>query len=306
MSYPVLFWVGFHLLIGALLAIDLFVFHRKHSVSTFKKACSFSGFWIAIALLFNAFIYLYLGSSAGLQFFTGYLIEKSLSVDNLFLFLVIFTHFKIPLAHQHHVLFWGILGVFFFRISLILAGITLLSLFHWIFYVFGAFLLISGMKLFFQDQTKKDRMQSRFFFWLQRTLPVSTSHRGTSFFVIEKGKWKVTRLFLILALIEITDVLFALDSIPAVFAVTTDPFIVYTSNIFAILGLRSLYFVLASSLDKLYYLKAGLAFILSFIGFKMLVSDFLSISLLQSLAIIAISLGIASLASLFRVSHPKK
>ena len=303
MQYPVLFWTGFHVLILGLLCIDLFVFHKKNRVISFKKACLLSGFWIAIALLFNYFLYLYFGSSTALQFLTGYVIEKSLSVDNLFLFLVIFSQFQVPSLYQYKILFWGILGVLFFRITLILLGITLITLFHWMFYLFGVLLLFSGFKLFFQKKNGKEITKSRIFSWLKSHLPTTASYRGDRFFLMEKGKWKVTPLFLVLLMIESTDIVLALDSIPAVFAVTTDPFIVYTSNILAILGLRSLYFVLASSMDKLRYLKSGLALILVFIGGKMLFSDLISFSTLESLAVIGSILTVTIVISLV---HGKK
>lgn len=286
MQYPILFWTGFHVFILGLLALDFWVFHKKNRSITFKRACVLSGFWIAIALAFNAFLYLHFDATVALQFLTGYVIEKSLSVDNLFLFLVIFTHFKVSALHQHKILFWGILGVLFFRITLILLGITLINLFHWTFYLFGGLLLLSGLKLGWQKKSGKDVTQNRFFSTLKKWLPTTSSYRGDRFFLIEKGKWKVTPLFLVLLMIESTDVVLALDSIPAVFAVTRDPFIIYTSNILAVLGLRSLYFVVATSLVKLRYLTLGLALILVFIGSKMLLSDVIEISVLESLAVI--------------------
>lgn len=297
MAHSIFFWVGFHLLLFILLGLDWYFFHRKKHKISFKWACVLSGFWIGLALLFNLFIYLTLGSEKALQFFTGYLIEKSLSVDNLFLFLLIFMHFRTPAAEQHNILSWGILGAIVFRISLILLGIALIENFHWMFYVFGALLLFSGAKLLFQ-RTEKDPFKGFFFNFLYKVLPVSTDPAHGQFFIKKAGKWRVTTLFLTLLMIESTDIVFALDSIPAVFAITSDPFIVYTSNIFAILGLRSLYFLLASSLQKMRFIKIGLAAILLFVGAKMVLSDLIHISVPISLGIILAILLVTVLFSL--------
>lgn len=297
MTHPVLFWTGFHLLVAALLAMDLGLFKHKNSTVTFKKACFLSLFWIGIALLFNLFIYYSLGPESALQFFTGYLIEKSLSIDNLFVFLIIFLHFQIPHAFQYKILFLGILGTLILRITLILAGVALIHRFHFIFYLFGAILLISGLQFLFQKEQKTGLSEGLLLRLIKKIFPVLGKGTKGEFFVHLKGKRRPTPLFLALLMIEGTDILFALDSIPAIFAITTDPFIIYTSNIFAILGLRSLYFVLASSLEKLHYLKYGLGSILLFVSLKMLLKDFVSISLPVSLGIILGILGLTSLAS---------
>jgi tellurite resistance protein TerC len=298
MTHPALFWMGFHLLIALLLAIDLRFLSRKAQAITLKRALILSGFWISVALLFNLFIYFSLGAQSALQFFTGYLIEKSLSVDNLFLFLMIFLHFQIPAAYQRKILFWGILGALVFRIAFILAGSALIHQFHWMFYVFGAFLLFSGVKFLQQKPSRDDPTQGFLFRTLSRLFPVAIGDSQGRFFVRSDGKWKITSLFLALLMVECTDIILALDSIPAIFAITTDPFIVYTSNIFALLGLRALYFALSSSLNKLKYLKVGLATVLIFIGAKMLLADWAPIPLPVALAIILLILSITTVASL--------
>jgi tellurite resistance protein TerC len=298
MTHPALFWIGFHLLIALLLAIDLRFFSRTARAITLKRALVLGGFWICVALLFNLFIYFSLGAQSALQFFTGYLVEKSLSVDNLFLFLMIFLHVHIPAAYQRKILFWGILGALIFRMAFILAGSALINQFHWMFYVFGAFLLFSGVKFLQQKQTRDDPTQGFLFRTLSRLFPVATGESQGRFFIRSQGKWKATPLFLALLMVECTDIIMALDSIPAIFAITTDPFLIYTSNIFALLGLRALYFALSSSLNKLKYLKAGLAAVLIFIGAKMLLADWVPISLPVTLAIIVIILGTTTLASL--------
>lgn len=302
MATSLFFWIGFHVLIAILLIMDLGVFHRKGHTVKFKEALVHSGCWIALALLFNLLIYFFLGAEKALQFFTGFIIEKSLSVDNLFLFLMFFLHFRIPSAYQHKVLYWGIIGALLFRISLILAGVALLAQFHWLFYVFGAFLFFSGIQ-FAMEKEKKDPSQSMLLRFFMSVLPVAKRDSHENFFVKEKGKWKVTTLFLALLMIECVDILFALDSIPAVFAITTDPWIVYTSNIFAILGLRSLYFLLAAYLKKLRYFKFGLAAILVFVGTKMLCSGFIAISVSMSLIVI---LGILALTAVISLINGKE
>ena len=245
---------------------------------------------MALALIFNLFVYIFLGPEKALQFFTGYLIEKSLSVDNLFVFLTIFVHFRVSEELQHKVLFWGILGALVFRLCLILTGIALIDRFHWIFHLLGAFLMFTGIQFALQKQKGTDPADSwsyRFFKW---ALPFEPRKGKGDFFVKSNGKWKVTSLFIVLLLIETSDIIFSLDSIPAIFAITTDPFIVYTSNAFAVLGLRSLYFILAASLNKLKHYKLGLGAILVFVGFKMFLTDIYAISLPVSLAIIVVIL----------------
>jgi tellurite resistance protein TerC len=293
MAHPIIFWGGFHLLIALLLAIDFKFFIQKRQVMKLKEALILSAFWILIALLFNLFVYFSLGMKSALQFFTGYLIEKSLSVDNLLLFVVIFLRTGTPAADQRKILFWGILGALSFRIFLILSGIALIDKFDWMFYVFGAFLVLSGVKFL-----KQNPVRNSLFRMLSRVLSVEEGRAEGCFFVRRQGKWKATSLFLTLLMVECTDIIMALDSIPAIFSITVDPFIVYTSNVFAILGLRALYFVISTSLSKLKYLKVALTAILIFAGAKMLLKPCFEVSLPVSLAVIVIILCMAILASL--------
>lgn len=297
------FWIEFHLLIVTFLIIDLGIFQRKTKAPSFKQACLHSAFWIVLALLFNVFIYYIAGFESALQFFTGYLIEKSLSIDNLFLFLFLFLHFDISETHQHKILFWGILGALIFRISLILTGVALLHRFHWIFYLLGAFLIFTGINFALQNpRKKKNPTKSLSYRFFKKIFPIEEKDFKDEFFVKKRGVWKVTTLFIVLLLIETADILFALDSIPAIFAITMDPFIIYTSNVFAILGLRSHYFVLASSLSKLYYYKFGLAAILVFVGAKMVLTQYISISVPMSLLVIVMIIGVTVICSLTRAS----
>ncbi len=292
------FWVGFNILIALLLALDLGLFVKKRGVSSLRQAWGHTAFWVALALLFNLFVYIFLGPEKALQFFTGYLIEKSLSVDNLFVFLTIFVHFRVSGELQHKVLFWGILGALVFRLCLILMGIALVGHFHWIFYLLGAFLMFTGVQVVLQKEKTTDPSKSWSFRFFNKILRVEQKKGKGDFFVKSKGRWKVTSLFIVLLLIETTDLIFSLDSIPAIFAITTDPFIVYTSNAFAVLGLRSLYFVLAASLNKLKYYKLGLGAILVFVGLKMFLTDVYTISLPISLAVIVAILAVMVVTSL--------
>jgi tellurite resistance protein TerC len=296
------FWVEFHILIVTFLILDLGIFQRKKRKPSFKQACFHSAFWVVLALLFNAVIYVVSGYESALKFFTGYLIEKSLSIDNLFLFLFLFLHFHISEMHQHKILFWGILGALIFRLSLILTGLALIQRFHWIFYILGAFLIYTGIHFALQSPRKqKDPTKRWSYRFFKKIFPVEEKDFKDEFFVKKRGKWKVTTLFLVLLLIETADILFALDSIPAIFAITMDPFIVYTSNVFAILGLRSHYFVLAGSLSKLYYYKFGLAAILVFVGAKMVLTDYISVPVPISLLIIVAIIGITVIFSLKQI-----
>lgn len=290
MDYPYLFWTGFHLLILLLLFLDLGIFHRKLREISVRESLLLSACWIFLALLFNTVIYFVRGPDAALQFFTGFLVEKSLSIDNLFVFLMIFSYFKIPLLYQYKVLYFGIIGALVFRIALILAGIQLIQEFQWMIYLLGLFLLVTGAKFALQRQHKLLPEQNALVRLCKKIIPLSEKNGGGNFFLQERGKWKMTNLFLVLLMIESSDVVFALDSIPAIFAITTDPFIVYTSNIFAILGLRSLYFALAHTLNKLKYFKFGMSAILVFVGVKMLLSRVYPISVSVSLVVIAVIL----------------
>lgn len=277
------FWI-FNLLIGFLLLVDLIFFHKKNQGVKVKEALWMTFFWVSLALVFNGFIYYTQGKEAALNFLTGYLIEKSLSIDNLFVFLLIFSYFRIPSHLLHKVLFWGIFGAIFMRAIFILFGISLIQNFHWMIYIFGVFLIFTGIKLFTENAKKMDP-ESNFIVKLFRKLvPMTQELVGDRFFIKKEGRYLATPLCLVLIVIETTDVIFAIDSIPAIIGITNDPFIIYTSNILAILGLRSLYFALSHALNFFYYLHHGLACILIFIGAKMLVSDYLPIPIIFSLA----------------------
>lgn len=292
------FWVYFNLSIALLLMVDLFFFHQKGRTIEIKEALFTSLFWIALALLFNLFIFYSRGVEDALNFLTGYLIEKALSVDNLFVFALIFSHFKVPSHLIHKVLFWGVLGAIVMRAFFILSGIALIQKFHWIFYLFGAFLIYTGYKLWTNKEEKLDLEKNFFLKIVSRVIPVSPKYHGDKFFV-KQGKFILaTPLFITLLAIEFADLIFALDSIPAIIGITTEPFIVYTSNILAILGLRSLYFVLSQALTFFHYLNEGLSFILIFIGMKMLFSDLIQIPIGLSLTIVILALLVAIFASL--------
>lgn len=293
-------WIGFNVLVVGLLVLDLSVFHRKSHTVVLKEAMIWSLVWIGLALLFNVSIYLFSGPDRALQFLTGYLIEKSLSVDNIFIFVLIFTSLSVPAVYQHRVLFWGVLGALVMRGLLIFAGAALLETFHWIFYVFGAFLLVTGVRMAVQKEKKIQPEKNLALRLVRRLVPVTETYERERFFVRRAGKLMVTPLFLTLVVVEATDLVFAVDSIPAIFAVTRDPFIVYTSNVFAILGLRSLYFVFAGVVEKFYYLKIALAIILVFVGFKMLVADLIHLPAWLSLLVIVVVLAVALLASVLR------
>jgi tellurite resistance protein TerC len=316
MDEPIWLWIGFNLFVLAMLAIDLGVFHRKAHAVSGKEALIWSVVWISLSLLFNLIIYLfwdrmvpasaYTNSEAALAFLTGYLIEKSLSVDNIFVFILIFSFFAVPSAYQHRVLFWGILGALVMRGTLIFIGAALLEQFHWIIYVFGAFLVFTGIRMALsnsEENVQPDKNPVVKFF--RRFMPVTENFEGDKFFVRRAGRLLATPLFLILLVVESTDLVFAVDSIPAIFAVTRDPFIVYTSNVFAILGLRALYFLLANVMDKFQYLKVGLSAVLVFIGVKMVIDGFYHIPIGISLGVVASILTISILASLWKARATK-
>lgn len=291
-------WIGFTLFVLALLALDLGVFHRQSHAVTTREACTWSLVWIGLALTFNLGLYLWFGPERGLEFLTGFLIEKALAVDNIFVFVILFSYFAVPAAFQHKVLFWGIIGALLMRAVCILIGGVLLQQFHWIMYLFGAFLVFTGLKLLVQQDVAIHPEQNPLFRLFTRFVPSVSEYQGDRFFVRQAGRWLATPLFLVLVSVEITDLVFAIDSIPAIFAVTADPFIVYTSNIFAILGLRSLYFLLAGIIHQFHYLKTGLALVLAFVGMKMLIADIYKLPISISLAVIALLLGSAIIASL--------
>ncbi|HEY3445106.1 MAG TPA: TerC family protein [Myxococcales bacterium] len=292
-----LLWFGFLAFVAAMLALDLGVFHRKAHAVRFKEALGWSLAWISLALVFNAGLWWQYGSQVGVEFLTGYLIEKSLSLDNIFLFVVIFGALGIPAVYQHRVLFWGILGALAMRAGMIFAGAALLERFHLLIYAFGALLVATGVKMYLERNKVEKPGDSRLLHWVRRLVPTTAKLHGEHFFTVENGKRLATPLFLTLVLIEAADVVFAMDSIPAIFAVTRDPFLVFTSNIFAILGLRSLFFLVADLVERFAYLKVGLAAVLVFVGTKMLVADFFKIPALVSLAVIVSILGVAALAS---------
>ncbi len=296
---PVL-WVGFTAVILTLLALDLFVFHRKAHTVSVKEAGFWTIGWVSLALTFNAFVYLWAGNEAGLSFTAGYLVELALSVDNMFVFALIFGMFAVPPAYQHRVLFWGILGALIMRFAFILAGAAVLNTFHWVIYVFGAFLIFTGIKILRQREHSMDLETNVALRLFRRFVPTTSSYDGQRFTVIKAGKRYATPLLAVLVLVEATDLIFALDSVPAIFAITDDPFIVYTSNVAAILGLRSLYFLLAGIMDRFHYLKFGLGAVLVFVGLKMAGSDIYHIPVAASLGMIVLLIGGSVIASLLR------
>lgn len=306
-------WIGFNVFVLAMLALDLGVFHRKAHAISIKEATIWSVVWISLALVFNLGLYFfwdkispasdYSNSEAALAFFTGYLIEKSLSVDNIFVFVLIFTFFAVPAIYQHRVLFWGIIGALIMRATLIAVGAVLLKEFHWIIYFFGGFLIFTGIRMALHRNEEMHPEKNPLVKLLRRMIPVTENYEGDKFFIRRAGKLMATPLFLVLLLVESTDLIFAVDSIPAIFAVTNDTFIIYTSNVFAILGLRSLYFLLAGVVDKFYYLKLGLSVVLVFVGTKMMMVDIYKIPVGLSLGVIFIILAISIAASLWKAQR---
>jgi tellurite resistance protein TerC len=280
-------WIAFNLFVLGMLALDLGIFHRKAHAVSIKEASIWSAVWILLALAFNLGIYFVWGQDKALEFLTGYVIEKSLIVDNLFVFLMIFQYFATPAIYQHRILFWGIVGALVMRAIFIATGAALLENFHWMIYVFGAFLIVTGIKMLLQGDEKLEPDKNPVLRLFQRWVPITNEYQGQRFFVRKEGKIHATLLMLVLIVVETTDVIFAVDSIPAIFAITTDPFIVYTSNVFAILGLRALYFMLAGVMQMFVYLKVGLSFVLCFVGAKMLVVDFYKIPIGISLGVVA-------------------
>jgi tellurite resistance protein TerC len=293
-------WIGFTIFVLAMLALDLGVFHRRAHAISIKEALLWSIVWMALAFTFNAGVYSWFGATRGLEFLTGYLIEKALAVDNIFVFAVIFSYFAVPVAYQHRVLFWGILGALVLRAIFIVLGAALLQKFHWVIYIFGAFLILTGVKLLLQGDDEIHPERNPVFRLFKRMVRSVSEYHSGQFFLSKNGKWYATPLLLVLVSIEVTDVIFALDSIPAIFAVTSDPFIVYTSNIFAILGLRSLYFLLAGVMHKFQYLKIGLALVLAFVGTKMVLADIYKIPIAASLGVVAALITGSVILSLWR------
>ncbi|MBL0740708.1 TerC family protein [Chryseolinea lacunae] len=297
MSEETILWGSFSLFVVGMLALDLGVFHRKsHSVSI-KEALTWTAVWIALAMLFNLFVYYYFDKEEAIEFFTAYVVEKSLSIDNIFVIIMIFSYFRVPDAYQHKVLFWGIFGALVMRVIFIFAGIELIHKFHWLIYVFGGFLIVTGARMIFGDDKPMNPEKNPVVKLVRKIFPVTDSFEGDKFFVKRDHKLWATPLFIVVMLIEATDLIFAVDSIPAIISISENPFIVYTSNVFAILGLRSLYFALAGIEKYFAYLKYGLATILAFVGFKMLIADFYKIPIEISLIIISFLLVISMIAS---------
>ena len=297
-------WAAFIAFVIAMLAIDLGVFHRTSHEVTLKEAAIWSVVWVTLAMAFNAGVWAWFGPQKGLEFLTGYLIEKALSVDNIFVFAVIFAYFAVAKELQHRVLFWGILGALVMRGIFILAGSALLAAFHWVIYIFGGLLIVTGVRLVTQGDEKIEPRKNPIVRLFLRTVPSVPEYHGAKFLVVKDGRRHATPLLVVLVAMEATDLIFAVDSIPAVFAVTQDPFVVYTSNIFAILGLRAMYFLLAGIIDRFRYLKVGLAAVLVFVGAKMCVAPFVKIPIGGSLAVVAGLLAASVVASWLAPARP--
>jgi tellurite resistance protein TerC len=298
MTEPIWAWGVFLLVVIAMLMVDLGVFHRKAHVLSMREATIWSIVWVVVALVFNAIVWVWLGHQKALEFFTGYLVEKALSADNIFVFAVLFNYFAVPPEYRHRVLFWGVLGAIVFRLTFILAGTALLKKFHWVIYIFGIIVIVSGIKLLMRKDEEIDPERNPVLRLARRFLPITPNYHGQKFFVRLNGKFMATPLALVLLVVESTDIVFAIDSIPAIFAITRDPFIVFTSNVCAILGLRALYFLLEGMIRLFRYLDEGLAVILVFIGIKMLVSEFYKIPTWVALGFVAAVLAITITLSL--------
>jgi tellurite resistance protein TerC len=294
-------WIGFNAFVLAMLAVDLLIFHKEAHEVRVREAATWSAIWIALALLFGVGVSHFMGREAGLEYFAGYLIEKALSVDNIFVFVLIFSFFRVPPRYQHRVLFWGILGALLMRGAMIAAGAYLIQQFHWIIYVFGAFLVFTGVRMATHNEHDLDPESSLAIRLIRRLVPITSEYHGQQFFVRQHAgqvrRLVATPLFVVLVLVETTDLIFAVDSIPAIFAITQEPFIVYSSNVFAILGLRALYFLLADVIDRFHYLKVGLSVVLVFVGLKMLAVDLYKVPIGVSLGVIVLVLGVSVTAS---------
>jgi len=298
MTANIYFWIGFHIFIFLMLGLDLGVFHKKTHKVPIKEAVVWFTVWVILALLFNLFVFFEFGKAKALEFFTGYLIEKSLSVDNIFVFILIFSYFSVKDQYQHKILFWGIIGALIMRGIFIFTGVALINRFHWIVIIFGAFLVYSGIKMLLHKDAEVDPDKNTLVRFFRKYFPVSETQHGDRLFIRQNGRLFATPLFVVLLVIESSDLIFAVDSIPAILAISKDTFIVYTSNIFAILGLRSLYFAVSGIMKYFRYLRVGLAFVLSFVGLKMLASYFeFEVTTLLSLSIIIIILLVSILAS---------
>ena len=299
-------WAGFIAFVCLMLALDLGIFNRQQKEVSIKAALIWTAVWITIAMIFNSGIYYFLGKEKALEFLTGYVIEKALSIDNIFVFIMVFGYFNIPAKYQHKILFYGILGALVMRAIFIFAGVALITKFHWIIYIFGAFLIFTGIKMLFQDDEKLEPDKNLLIRVFKKIMPVTKDLHGSNFFVRINNKNFATPLFIVLLLIEFTDLIFAVDSIPAILAITKDPFIVFTSNVFAILGLRSLYFALAGITKYFRFLKYGLSLVLVFVGVKMCIVDFYKIPIVISLLTIIGIIASSVLASLVIKPEVKK
>lgn len=295
-------WVCFIGFVLFMLVLDLGVFHRKSHEIKIKEALIWSAVWISLALIFNYGIYVFLGKEKAIEFLTGYIVEKSLSVDNLFVFIMLFTYFKVDVKHQHKVLFWGILGALVMRAIFIFAGVALINKFHWIIYILGALLIFTGIKMLFHKEENIDPDRNPLVKLFKKIFPVTEKEHGDKFFVQLNGRTVATPLFIVLLMVEFTDLIFAVDSIPAILAITNDTFIIFSSNVFAILGLRALYFALAGITKYFYYLKYGLSAILVFVGIKMTIVDFYKVPIVSSLLVIS---GILIISVVVSVLRPK-
>ena len=300
MAHSWTWWIGFHVLILILVALDLGVLHRKSHVISIREALLWSMGWIFISLMFNVGVYFWFGYDSALEFLTGYLIEKSLSVDNIFVFAIVFNYFGVPLKYQHKVLYWGIIGALVMRGALIALGTALISNFHWVIYIFGAFLVYTGIKMAIQKGVSVHPERNPIVNLAKKIMPISKDYDGNKFVVNIDGKKFFTPLIVVLMVVEVTDLAFAVDSIPAIFAITHDSFIVYTSNVFAILGLRALYFALSGILELFHYLKYGLGMVLSFVGTKMLISEIYDIPIMIALGVVAAILTISIVVSILK------
>ncbi len=298
MTHQIALWGGFVLFVLAMLVLDLKVFQRKAHEIKIREALLLAAFWISLALAFNVVVFFWRGERAALEFLTGYLLEESLSVDNLFVFLLIFSYFRVPRAYQHGVLFWGILGAIVMRFIFIIAGVALIHKFHWVIYVFGSILILTGIKLAREKDQEIHPEKNPVLKLFRRLVPVTPDYEGDKFFIRKEGRLFATPLFVVLLMVETTDVVFAVDSVPAVLAITLDPFIVYTSNVFAILGLRSLFFALAGLMKLFHHLHYGLSAILVFVGVKMLVADLYKIPIGVALSAVGGILLLSIIASL--------
>jgi tellurite resistance protein TerC len=283
-------WVGFNLFVLTMLAIDLGVFNRKEHDISLREAATWTSVWVTLAFIFNVFLFFQIGKARALEFTTGYLIELSLSVDNIFVFLIIMKYFAVPTKSRHRVLFWGVLGALIMRAVMIFAGVLLLQRFHWLIYVFGAFLIYTGVKMFRHGEEEIHPERNPLLTFVRKFMRMTKEYHGAKFFISRGGLRYATPMLAVLIMIETTDVVFALDSIPAIFAITRDPLIVYTSNIFAILGLRSMFFLLQGVMERFVYLHFGLAIVLMFVGLKMVLADIYHISIGVSLAVVGIVL----------------